>query len=247
MAFEPGDRIGPYEVTARVGEGGMGEVYKAVDTRLGRTVAIKLLKDQFSERFEREARAVAALNHPNVCHLYDVGPDYLVMEFVVGTPIKPTNDIEKAIDLARQIADALRAAHTAGIVHRDLKPDNILVTPDGAIKILDFGLATSTGPSTDSDLLMTRGVTEAGVAVGTVAYMSPEQARGDVVDARSDLWSFGVVLYELLAGRKPFEGPTAPVVFQGILGQAPVPLRERRPDIPDELARIVHRLLEKDR
>ena len=177
VTLESGTRIGPYEVTARVGEGGMGDVYKAVDTRLGRTVAIKLLKDQFSERFEREARAVAALSHPNVCHLYDVGPNYLVMEFVVGTPIQPTTDVEKAIELARQIADALKTAHAAGIVHRDLKPDNILVTPDGLIKILDFGLATSTGPSNDSDLMMTRGVTEAGVAVGTVLVWLESRLR----------------------------------------------------------------------
>jgi eukaryotic-like serine/threonine-protein kinase len=242
-----GTRIGPYEVLAHIGGGGMGDVYKARDTRLGRTVAIKLSKDQFSERFEREARAVASLNHPHICQLYDVGPNYLVMELVSGAPIGPTDDFEQLLELAHQMADALAAAHAAGIVHRDLKPDNILVTGDGRVKILDFGLALAAPDAADTDTMMTLGATVPGTTVGTVAYMSPEQARGETVDARSDLWSFGVVLYEMATGARPFDGATAPVVFEALLGRAPVPVRERNPRVPDALAALIHRLLEKKR
>src|SRR6516164_7111612 len=141
MSLAPGTRRGPYEILNPIGAGGMGEVYKARDTRLNRTVAIKVSKEAFSERFEREAQAVAALNHPNICQLYDVGPDYLVMEFVEGAPVAPVDSSRKLLDIAVQIADGLAAAHAAGIVHRDLKPDNILITRDGRVKILDFGLA----------------------------------------------------------------------------------------------------------
>src|SRR5215472_12786262 len=141
MPLAPGERLGPYEILTPIGSGGMGEVYKARDTRLDRIVAIKFSKEAFSERFEREARAVAALNHPNICQLYDVGPDYLVMEFVEGTPIGSVDSTRKLVDIAVQIADGLAAAHGAGIVHRDLKPDNIFITRDGRVKILDFGLA----------------------------------------------------------------------------------------------------------
>src|ERR1700733_4999790 len=141
MSLESGARLGPYEILSRIGAGGMGEVYQARDTRLPRTVAIKVSKEAFSQRFEREARAVAALNHPNICQLYDVGPDYLVMEFVEGAPIAPPDASRKLLDIAVQIADGLAAAHAAGIIHRDLKPDNILITRDGRVKILDFGLA----------------------------------------------------------------------------------------------------------
>ena len=172
----------------------MGEVYRATDTRLGRTVALKVSKDRFSQRFEREARAVASLNHPHICQLYDVGPDFLVMEFIRGTPVGPAADTRALLDQATQIADGLVAAHAAGIVHRDLKPANIMVTPDGHVKILDFGLALMTAP-TEAALATATVMTNPGTTVGTIAYMSPEQARGQEVDARTDLWSLGVVLY----------------------------------------------------
>src|SRR5580698_1040128 len=151
MPLAPGARLGPYEILNSIGAGGMGEVYKARDTRLNRTVAIKVSKESFSDRFEREARAVAALNHPNICQLYDVGPDYLVMEFVEGAPIASVDSTRKLLDIAVQIADGLAAAHAAGIIHRDLKPDNILITRDGRVKILDFGLAKMVAASNTDD------------------------------------------------------------------------------------------------
>src|ERR1700746_1352316 len=207
MTIAAGTRLGPYEILAPLGAGGMGEVYKARDTRLDRTVAIKVSKEAFSERFEREARAVAALNHPNICQLYDVGPDYLVMEFVEGAPIASVDSTRKLLDIAVQISDGLAAAHAAGIVHRDLKPDNVLITRDGRVKILDFGLAKAAhGEIGDDDATRTidageRALTDPGTAVGTVAYMSPEQARGERnLTAQSDQFSLGLVLYELAAG-----------------------------------------------
>lgn len=245
MTLAPGTRLGPYEIATPIGAGGMGEVYRAMDTRLGRTVAIKILRDEFSERFDREARAVAALNHPHICQLYDVGPNYLVMEFVDGAPVQPPRDQARLLELAGQLAEALVAAHGAAIVHRDLKPDNIFVTRDGRLKVLDFGLATGSGGW--SAALGTQAGTAEGTAVGTVAYMSPEQARGEAVDARSDLWSLGVVLYELAAGVRPFGGATAPIVFDGILNQRPSPLAEAGAHVPSGLAPIVAKLLEKDR
>ncbi len=253
MSLTAGTLLGPYEILARIGAGGMGEVYKARDQRLDRIVAVKVSKDQFSERFSREARAIAALNHPNICHLYDAviskdAPNYLVMEYVEGAPIRPVDDPHKLIELAVQIADGLAAAHAKGVVHRDLKPGNMLVTRDGQIKILDFGLALhSHGRTEVPDATETMGITEAGTTVGTVAYMSPEQARGETVDARSDLWSVGVVLYEMAAGTRPFEGATNAVLFEAILNRAPAPVHERNPKVPAELERIVNRLLEKDR
>jgi serine/threonine protein kinase len=247
MPFSAGDKLGPYEILAPIGAGGMGEVYKACDTRLDRIVAVKVSKGQFSERFEREARTVAALNHPNICTLYDVGPDYLVMEFVEGDPLKSVPSVDRVMQYALQIADGVAAAHSKGIVHRDLKPGNILVTPDGRVKILDFGLATLLVAPAPTDATLTRGMTDPGTAVGTVGYMSPEQARGEIVDARSDLWSVGVIFYELLTGVRPFEGTTQALVFEGILSKTPVPPRTRNPKIPAEWERMVARLLEKDR
>ncbi len=224
----------------------MGEVYRATDTRLGRTVALKVSKDRFSQRFEREARAVASLNHPHICQLYDVGPDFLVMEFIRGTPVGKTTGTPELLDQATQIADGLVAAHAAGIVHRDLKPANIMVTPDGQVKILDFGLALMTAP-TEVPLATATAITNPGTTVGTIAYMSPEQARGLELDARTDLWSLGVVLYEMATGVRPFEGATSAVIFEAILRDAPIPVLTRNPSIPPELERIINRLLEKDR
>src|SRR6202171_5701016 len=197
MSLSAGSRLGPYEILAPIGAGGMGEVYKARDTRLNRIVAIKVSKTEFSERFEREARAIAALNHPHICQLYDVGPNYLVMEYVEGTPLKGPLPLEKAVEYAGQILDALDAAHKKGITHRDLKPANILITKQG-IKLLDFGLAKQTGPIKQADATVTRGLTGQGQILGTLQYMSPERLQSQEVDARSDLFSFGLVLYEML-------------------------------------------------
>jgi serine/threonine protein kinase len=222
-----GSRVGPYEIVAELGAGGMGVVYQARDPRLGRDVAIKLATGQFSERFEREARAAAALNHPNICTLHDVGPDYLVMELVEGEPLadvlaqRPRSSglpLDDTLRIARQIASALDAAHDAGIVHRDLKPGNIKIRADGMVKVLDFGLAKMHGvvdatAGRDVERLThspTVVVTQMGLILGTAAYMSPEQARGKVVDKRADIWAFGVVVYEMLTGRRPFVARMCP-------------------------------------
>jgi len=209
----PGTRLGPYEIISDIGAGGMGAVYKARDTRLDRTVAIKVSHEQFTERFEREARAVAALNHPNICSLFDVGPNFLVMEYVEGETLKGPLPLDTAINYARQIAEAIEAAHERGIIHRDLKPGNIKVTSDGKVKVLDFGLAKAlydapaAAPSQDSPTL-SMAATRGGMILGTAAYMSPEQAKGKPADRRSDIWSFGVVLYEMLTGKSLFAGET---------------------------------------
>src|ERR1700682_264516 len=186
MPISSGTRLGPYEIVAMIGAGGMGEVYRARDPRMGREVAIKVSAERFSDRFEREVHAVAALNHPNICHVYDVGPNYLVMELVEGPTLaerikEGAMPLEEALEIARQIADALEAAHEKGIVHRDLKPGNIKIRPDGTVKVLDFGLAKMGGTPTvqgDHSPTLTMGQTEAGMILGTAAYMSPEQARG---------------------------------------------------------------------
>jgi serine/threonine protein kinase len=226
----------------------MGDVYAARDTRLDRRVALKVSKEQFSSRFEREARAAAALNHPNICQLYDVGPNYLVMEYVDGLPLASVADTRQLLEVGIQVAEALSAAHAAGIVHRDLKPSNIIVTPAGQVKILDFGLALVSSPSIEASGITREAlVTAAGATIGTPAYMSPEQARGRIVDARSDLWSFGVVLYELATAVRPFDGATSAVVFEELLDKTPVPVRMRNPKVPPDLERVITRLLEKDR
>src|SRR6202049_3063765 len=186
MSLASGAALGPYEILAPIGKGGMGEVYRARDTRLGRDVAIKVSHENFTERFEREARSIAALNHPNICQLYDVGPNYLVMELVEGERLKGPQPIETALNYARQIADALEAAHERGIVHRDLKPGNVKITPQGVVKVLDFGLAKVLKES--SSVLDSGGslvATHEGVILGTAPYMSPEQARGSAVDKRA--------------------------------------------------------------
>jgi serine/threonine protein kinase len=221
MPLSAGSKLGPYEILAPIGAGGMGKVFKARDTRLERTVAIKVGAAKFSERFEREARAVAALNHPNICTLYDVGADYLVMEYVEGAPLCGPMPAERALKLAIQIASALEEAHSKGILHRDLKPSNILVTAKGAAKLLDFGLAKL---AADSDATQTM----AGGLIGTPMYMAPEQAAGKAANERSDVFSFGAVLYEILAGRRAFDSLAA------VVRDTPKPL-----EAPAEVARIV--------
>jgi eukaryotic-like serine/threonine-protein kinase len=196
-----GKTLGPYEIVAQLGAGGMGEVWKARDARLGRTVAIKILNKEHMQRFEQEARAIAALNHPHICTLHDIGPDYLVMEYVDGAAIKGPLPVEQAVRMAIQIAGALAEAHKRGILHRDLKPGNIMVMESGATKLLDFGLA-KLAAGTDSETASTI----EGTVMGTPAYMSPEQAQGKPADARSDIFSFGAVLYEIISGNRPFEG-----------------------------------------
>src|SRR5437867_1846493 len=210
MPLSTGTRLGPYEILAPLGAGGMGEVYRARDPRMGREVAIKISAERFSDRFEREVHAVAALNHPNICQLYDVGPNYLVMELVEGPTLAEriasgAIPLEESLKIGRQIADALEAAHEKGIVHRDLKPANIKITPGGVVKVLDFGLAKLADPVAAaqdapdaSPTLELQQATHVGVILGTAAYMSPEQASGKPVDKRADIWSFGVVLWEML-------------------------------------------------
>src|SRR5690349_6264729 len=221
MSLAPGTRLGPYEITAPIGAGGMGEVWKARDTRLDRVVAVKFSKTEFSERFEREARAVAALNHPNICQLYDVGPNYLVMEHIEGAPLKGPLPLDQALKYAAQICDALAAAHKKDITHRDLKTANILVTKAG-VKLLDFGLA-KLGPAVKADEgTMTMAITGKGEILGTLLYMSPEQLQGKDADARSDIFTFGLVLYEMLTGKRAFDGSSPASVIAAIL-ERPAP------------------------
>jgi len=239
-----GARLGPYEIVEPIAAGGMGFVFRAVDTRLGRSVAIKTSQTPLPAQFTREARAIGSLNHPNICTLYDVGPDYLVMELVEGPTLAdrirqgPIARSE-ALEIARQIASALDAAHESGIVHRDLKPANVKLRLDGSVKVLDFGLATSRAESapTDDSIAMQR----SGFIRGTAPYMSPEQALGQTIDKRTDIWAFGVVLYEMLSGARPFEGATVSDCLAAIV--------EKEPDltkVPAELRGLVGRCLVKD-
>jgi serine/threonine protein kinase len=216
MTLSTGEKLGPYEILSLLGKGGMGEVYKAHDSRLNRDVAIKVSHAEFSERFEREATAVAALNHSNICTLHDVGPNYLVMEHIEGAPLKGPLPLDQALKYAVQICDALAAAHKKGITHRDLKPANILVTKAG-VKLLDFGLAkvAHAAPlAATPDATLTMALTGKNEIVGTLYYMSPEQlqaqANGQEIDGRSDIFSFGLVLYEMLTGKRAFEVPHRP-------------------------------------
>ena len=246
-ALAPGTRLGPYEILSALGAGGMGEVWKARDTRLNRLVAIKTTLSPFSERFEREARAIAAVNHHHVCSLYDVGPDYLVMEYVEGEWLHSPVPLAQALELAEQILDALDAAHEKGIVHRDLKPSNILLAKSG-VKVLDFGLAKiEHAPAVDSPCLIeTLSLTAKGSILGTLPYMSPEQVEGHDADARSDIFAFGIVLYELIAGTRPFTGKTQANLVASILKEEPRPLFEIQPRTPPGVADVVRTCLEKD-
>ena len=240
MSIGIGQRLGSYEITALLGEGGMGAVYRAMDTRLNRAVAIKVCASQFSERFAQEASVIASLNHPHICHLYDVGPNYLVMELVDGTPLRGPLPLKQAVEYAGQMLDALDAAHRKGITHRDIKPANVLVTKQG-VKLLDFGLAKRSGPLEESDATLTTALTGKGEILGTLQYMSPEQLQGKDVDARSDLFSFGCVLYEMLAGKQAFEGESAASVIAAILEREPTALNLTPP-----LERVVRTCLAKD-
>src|SRR5258708_22075984 len=259
-----GKTLGHYEVVAKLGEGGMGVVYEARDRRLDRRVAIKVLPPAKvsdparKQRFIQEAKAASALNHPNISTIYDIdsenGCDYIAMELVPGRTLddiitRRRPRLPDALRYAVQIADALATAHAAGIVHRDLKPDNVMVTETGLVKVLDFGLAKLTDEaeaSADDVTRTVRAVTEDGTVVGTAAYMSPEQAEGKKVDARSDIFSFGSVLYEILTGRRAFQGDSRMAIMAAVLDKEPQPIVELAPDLPKELERIVARCLRKD-
>src|SRR5262245_269916 len=249
MSLNVGDRLGAYEVITAIGRGGMGEVYRARDTRIHREVAIKTSAARFTDRFEREAQAIAALNHPNVCTLYDVGPDYLVMELVEGPTLADrltagALPLDESLKLASQIADALSAAHRKGVIHRDLKPGNIKVKPDGTVKVLDFGLAkvgVAAAATSDNSPTLAAHDTLAGVVLGTAAYMSPEQAKGKPVDKNTDIWAFGVVLYEMLTGKQLYQGETVSETIASVLKEAPDLAR-----VPAKVRRLLKSCLQKD-
>jgi len=250
MALAVGAKLGPYEIIAAIGKGGMGEVWKARDTRLDRIVAIKFCAAEFSERFGREAKAIAALNHSNICQIYDVGPDYIVMEYIEGAPVAPVDTPRKLLDIAAQMSDGLAAAHAAGIIHRDLKPDNALITRDGRVKILDFGLAKAAYSEIGADDLTCtidpgeRVFTDPGTTVGTVAYMSPEQARGQTnLTAQSDQFSLGLVLYELAAGKRAFRRATKAETMAAIIREDAEALPAA---VPAPLRWVIERLLQKE-
>ncbi len=242
--FAAGELLGPYRIAAEIGSGGMGQVYLAEDERLNRLVAIKVSAVQFSRGFEREAKAIAALNHPNICQIYDVRPNYLVMEYVDGLPIASAEHPlvpAEALRLAKQMAAALEAAHAKGIIHRDLKPANILVTAGGVVKLLDFGLAKRNRGSNLPDYhSRSLSVIHPGTILGTPAYMSPEQTEGKEADMRSDIFSFGTVLYEMLSGQHAFRGNSVASTFGAILHKDPDPL-----SAPPALNTIVSKCLAK--
>jgi len=249
MPLSSGERLGPYEVIGPIGHGGMGEVHRARDTRLARDVAIKLSSERFTDRFESEARAIAALNHPNICTLHDVGPNYLVMELVEGPTLADRIDRgriphDEALAIAVQIADALEAAHAKGITHRDLKPGNVKIRPDGTVKVLDFGLAKlglTDGENTANSPTTIVPATGAGAILGTAGYMAPEQAKGKAVDKRADIWAFGVVVWEMLTGRRLFDGDSTSEILAAVLTKEPT-----WDGIPPRFEFVLRRCLEKD-
>src|SRR5437588_618555 len=257
-----GRSFGPYEILSQLGAGGMGDVYLAQDGRLGRKVALKLLPSHFTSdadrlrRFQQEARAASALNHPNILTIHEIGEidgqPFIATEFIDGQTLrehtaKAVMKLEEALDVAAQVASALAAAHQAGIVHRDIKPENIMIRHDGFVKVLDFGLVKLTEKGATDSEASTLVNTDAGVVMGTARYMSPEQARGKKVDARTDIWSLGVVTYEMVTGHAPFEGGTPSDVLSLILQREPAPLVRYAPEVPTELERIIRKALHKDR
>src|SRR5271170_4825609 len=263
MALAAGTILGQCEIRSPLGAGGMGEVYRAHDTRLNREVAIKVLPESVSSdperlrRFEQEARAAAALNHPNILAVYQMatheGVSYMVTELLEGETLRErlrrgAIPLRNAIDYGVQIVRGLAAAHEKGIVHRDLKPENLFVTKDGRVKILDFGLAklTQAQSSSEQDAPTLTEETEAGVVMGTVGYMAPEQVRGQKADHRADIFAFGAILYEMLAGKRAFQKPTSPETMTAILNEDPPSISEVTPNLPPALQRMVHRCLEKN-
>ena len=266
MTLATGTKLGHYEIRSRIGAGGMGEVYLAEDTKLRRKVALKLLSADLTKdadrlrRFEQEAQAASALNHPNILVIYEIGTEgdahFIATEFIEGETLRQhlhreRRSIHDSLDIAAQVASALSAAHRAGIIHRDIKPENIMIRPDGYVKVLDFGLAKLTeqrSSSIDTEApTVANANTDPGTVLGTLNYMSPEQARGKPLDARSDIFSLGVVIYEMIAGRAPFEGETSSDVMSFILHKEPPPLARYTPDVPTELDRIVAKALTKDK